>query len=261
MIRSGTYWDLILLIVMSIATYYYMRRAGRGEKLPTIREIPAVEAIYEGVGRSIELNKPVHFAMGASGGQLYSSLVSMTLAALMLLRHTAMCCARLGARLIVHVPGQTESIPLVEGIVRDAYLEEGKPELFRREDLRYYGYSSTSFTQAISDSYASEGVGLNVCVGIWYTDCVMPLGAAAHYGAMNVGGTARWIMAYAFAMMTDYLFLASELYAAGAKVSGNPYMIASVASEDIGKYFTILIIIIGVILMTLGVNMASIFAY
>ena len=261
MIKAGTYWDLLLLILMCASVYYYMRKALAGERLPRIRTIPAVDAIYEGVGRSIELDKPVHFAMGASGGQLYSSLVSMTLAALMILRHTVRLCARLGSRLVVHIPGQTESIPLVEGIVRDAYMEEGKPELLRLEDLRYHGYSSTSFTQAVAGSYARDGVGLNVCVGIWYTDCVMPLEAAKIYGAMNVGGTSRWIMAYAFAMMTDYLLLAEELYAAGAQVSENPVMVSGVASEEIGKYFILLIIVIGVILMAMGVDMASIFAY
>jgi hypothetical protein len=260
MIRSGTYWDLLLLILMIAAVYYYMDKALKGEELPRIRTIPAIEAIYEGVGRSIEMEKPVHFAMGASGGQLHTSLVSMTLAALMILRHTVKLCARLGSRLIIHIPGQTESIPLVEGIARDAYLEEGKPEMLRREDLRYHGYSSTAFTQSVAGSYARDGVGLNVMVGIWYTDCVMPLESSKIYGGLNVGGTARWIMAYAFAMMTDYLLLGEELYAAGASVSDNPVMVSGIASEEIGKYFSLAVLIVGLILMALGVNVGSLLA-
>ncbi len=261
MIKSGTYWDLILLLLMIVSVYYYMDKALKGRQLPRIRTIPAVEAIYEGVGRSIELDKPVHFAMGASGGQLHTSLVSMTLAALMILRHTTRLCARLGSRMIVHIPGQTEAIPLVEGIARDAYLEEGKPEMMRREDLRYHGYSSTSFTQAVAGSYARDGVGLNVMVGIWYTDCVMPLESSKIFGGMNVGGTARWIMAYAFAMMTDYLLLGEELYAAGASVSDNPVMVSGIASEEIGKFVVLLLLIVGLVLAAVGVNMGSIFAY
>jgi len=206
------------------------------------------------------MEKPVHFSMGASGGALHTSLVSMTLAALMILRHTVKLCARLGSRLIIHIPGQTEAIPLVEGIARDAYLEEGKPEMLRREDLRYHGYSSTSFTQAVAGSFARDGVGLNVMVGIWYTDCVMPLESSKIYGGLNVGGTARWIMAYAFAMMTDYLLLGEELYAAGAAVSDNPVMVSGIASEEIGKYFSLVVLVVGLILMALGVDVASILA-
>lgn len=260
MIRTGTYWDFILLLIMIATVYYYMDKALKGKELPRIRTIPAVEAIYEGVGRSIELDKPVHFSMGASGGALHTSLVSMTLAALMILRHTVKLCARLGCRLIVHIPGQTEAIPLVEGIARDAYLEEGKPEMMRRDDLRYHGYASTSFTQAVAGSYAREGVGLNVMVGIWYTDCVMPLEAAKIYGALNVGGTARWIMAYAFAMMTDYLLLGEELYAAGAAVSDNPVMVSGIAAEEIGKWFVLLLLVVGLVLTAVGVNFGSILA-
>ncbi len=250
----------MLLLLMIAAVYYYMDKALKGETLPRIRTIPAVDAIYEGVGRSIEMERPVHFAMGASGGQLHTSLVSMTLAALMILRHTVKLCARLGSRLIIHIPGQTEAIPLVEGIARDAYLEEGKPEMLRREDLRYHGYSSTSFTQAVAGSYARDGVGLNVMVGIWYTDCVMPLESSKIYGGLNVGGTARWIMAYAFAMMTDYLLLGEELYAAGAAVSDNPVMVSGIASEEIGKYFSLVVLFVGLVLMALGLDVASILA-
>lgn len=260
MVKSGTIWDFILLLLMIAAVYFYMDKALKGKELPRIRTIPAVDAIYEGVGRSIEMERPVHFSMGASGGALHTSLVSMTLAALMILRHTVKLCARLGSRLIIHIPGQTEAIPLVEGIARDAYIEEGKPEMFMREDLRYHGYSSTSFTQAVAGSYARDGVGLNVMVGIWYTDCVMPLESAKIYGGLNVGGTARWIMAYAFAMMTDYLLLGEELYAAGAAVSDNPVMVSGIASEEIGKYFSLVILVVGLILMALGVDVASILA-
>lgn len=260
MVKSGTIWDFILLLLMIAAVYFYMDKALKGKELPRIRTIPAVDAIYEGVGRSIEMERPVHFSMGASGGALHTSLVSMTLAALMILRHTVKLCARLGSRLIIHIPGQTEAIPLVEGIARDAYIEEGKPEMFMREDLRYHGYSSTSFTQAVAGSYARDGVGLNVMVGIWYTDCVMPLESSKIYGGLNVGGTARWIMAYAFAMMTDYLLLGEELYAAGAAVSDNPVMVSGIASEEIGKYFSLVILVVGLILMALGVDVASILA-
>jgi hypothetical protein len=88
----------------------------------------------------------------------------------------------------------------------------------------------------------------------------MPLEAAKIYGGLNVGGTARWIMAYAFAMMTDYLLLGEELYAAGAAVSDNPVMVSGIASEEIGKWFVLLLLVVGLVLTAVGVNMGSILA-
>jgi hypothetical protein len=67
-------------------------------------------------------------------------------------------------------------------------------------------------------------------------------------------------MAYAFAMMTDYLLLGEELYAAGAAVSDNPVMVSGIASEEIGKYFSLVVLVVGLILMALGVDVASILA-
>ncbi|RLC73517.1 MAG: hypothetical protein DRI26_00640 [Chloroflexi bacterium] len=256
-IRTGTYLDLILLIVLVVASWYYMNKAIRGEKLPMLRKIPAIDAIVEGVGRSIEQDRPVHYAMGASGGQLYSTLVSMTLAGIAMLRYIAKLCARYGARLIVHMPYQAESIPLIEATAREGYLEEGKPEMFRLEDLRYYGQGSLTWTQGVTSSFAQEGVGLNLEVGIFYSDCPISLEMAKIMGGMNVGGTGRWIMVYAFAMMCDYVFLGEEIYAAGAIVSDNPLMLSGIVIEEVGKYFVFLLLAIGIVLAAIGLDVGT----
>jgi hypothetical protein len=259
-IRTGTYFDLLFLIVLVIASWYYMNKALRGEKLPSLRKIPAIDAISEGVGRSIETKRPVHYAMGASGGQLYSTLVSMTLTSIAFLKYISKLCARLGSRLIVHMPYQAESIPLIETTAREGYLEEGKPEMFRLEDMRYYGQGSLTWSQGITSSFAQEGVGLNLEIGIFYSDCPISLEMAKIMGGMNVGGTGRWIMVYAFAMMCDYVFLGEEIYAAGAVVSENPLMLSGVVIEEVGKIFVFLLLAIGFILAAIGLDVGAFFA-
>jgi hypothetical protein len=153
-IKTGTYLDLLLLIVMIAASYYYYEKTKDPNWKPFIRHIPALDAISEGVGKSVEEDKPVHFAMGASGGQLYSNLVSMTLTALAFLRHITGLCAEYGARLIVHMPYQTESIPIIEGTAREGFAFAGKPEMYRRDDMRYYGRGALTWTQGVTMSYA-----------------------------------------------------------------------------------------------------------
>lgn len=259
--RTGAVWDLILLLVLSATSYYYMNKALKGEELPKIRTLAAIEAMEEGVGRSVEADKPVHFAMGASGGQLYSTLVSMTLTGLAMANYVARLCAKLNARLIVHMPGQAESIPAVEGQVREGYLREGKPEMFIREDMRYYGRQASSWTQGVTASYAEEGVGVNISVGIFYSDCPISLELAKFHGGMNIGGTGRWIMAYAFAMMCDYVLLGEEIYAGAAQVSENPLMLSGIAIEEIGKLFVYGMIALGLVLSVLGVSAATTFGF
>jgi hypothetical protein len=257
-IRTGTYLDLTLLIVLIVAMYYYNKVALEG-KLPSLRKIPALDAITEGVGKSIEENKPVHYAMGASGGQLYTQLVSMTLVALAFLNYISKLCARYEAKLIVHMPYQAESIPLIEAMVRDGYKSEGKPDFFNPDCLRYYGYGALTWTQSVTASYDTEGVGLNLSIGIFYSDCPISLEMAKIKGGLNVGGTGRWIMCYAFAMMCDYVFLGQEIYTAGAMVSENPLMLAGVFVEEVGKYFSYILLAIGFIIAIMGVSAVSAF--
>jgi hypothetical protein len=78
--------DMLLLLVMTAASYYYYEKTKDPNWKPFLRDIPALGAITEGVGKSVEENKPVHYAMGASGGQLYSRLFSMTRGARAFLR-------------------------------------------------------------------------------------------------------------------------------------------------------------------------------
>jgi len=257
-IRTGTYLDLTLLIVLIVAMYYYNKVASEG-KLPSLRKIPALDAITEGVGKSIEENKPVHYAMGASGGQLYTQLVSMTLVALAFLNYISKLCARYEAKLIVHMPYQAESIPLIEAMVRDGYKSEGKPEFFNPDCLRYYGYGALTWTQSVTASYDTEGVGLNLSIGIFYSDCPISLEMAKIKGGLNVGGTGRWIMCYAFAMMCDYVFLGQEIYTAGAMISENPLMLAGVFVEEVGKYYSYILLVIGFVIATMGISAVSAF--
>ena len=257
-LADGTLQPLILLAVLTAATYVYNKKAYAGEiKADQLREIPAIAAITEGVGKSVEENKPVHDAMGASGGQLYSQLVSMTLVALAFLNYIAKLCAKYEAQLIVHMPYQAESIPLIEAMVREGYKFEGKQEAFQPSCLRYYGQGALSWTQAVTASYDQEGVGLNLSIGIFYSDCPISLEMAKIKGGMNVGGTGRWIMVYAFAMMCDYVFLGQEIYVAGAIISENPLMLAGVWIEDLGKFYSLLLLGVGLIVGLLGVSAAA----
>ena len=238
-VQTGRWLDLLFFIVILASTYYFIDRAGKGKSLPKIRAIPAIEAIEEGVDRAVETDKLVHFASGASGGQLSSQYLAQTLASLECLKYTAQLCARKGAKLSVTCPTRPESLPLIEAVVRDAYRAEGKPEAFNRDMIKFYGSNFCAYCQGVSGYLAREGCAANINIGAWHTDCLVILGAAKDYGAINIGGTARWIMMYAFGMFADYMLVSGEIFAAGALVSANPVMKSGVAAEDIGKFVSI----------------------
>lgn len=251
--------DLWFLVFMWAAVIYYIYRIGKGAALPKIRTLAAIEAIKEGVGRAVEIRKPVHWSFGSSGAYITTSAASETLAGLGVMGFTASLCARLGARFIFHMPATPESLPLLEGTVLEAYSREGKLEEFdRKRDLRYYGGGMMVYTAAMTQSFMIEGVAMKIMMGQQPTCMYVALEAAKLQGAIVIGGTARWTAMYPFVLTCDYLFIGEEVFAAGAVTTGNPYMIGSLASEELGKYVSLAILAVGIILYLVGVNFANI---
>ena len=74
-------------------------------------------------------------------------------------------------------------------------------------------------------------------------------------------GHVERVMAYAFAMMCDYVLLGEEIYAGAAQVSENPLMLSGIAIEEIGKAFVYGMIALGFILSVLGVSAATTFGF
>jgi len=258
--KTGRMWDLAIFIVFFALTVYYLDRASKGKPLPKIRSIAALEAIREGVGRGVEIRKPVHYSFGPTGAVVSGADVSQTVASLGILQYTAGLCARLGARLIFHLPNQPFAIPLLEGAVDEAYLQEGRTEAFdKQRDLRFYGTGSMVFASAMASSFMDDGVALNILVGRQTTIIYPALEAAKIQGAINIGGTARWTAMYIFALTCDYIFIGEEIYAAGAKVTDNPYMTASIAAEENMKYIFLAILILGLILTAVGLDIPALF--
>jgi len=56
---------------------------------------------------------------------------------------------------------------------------------------------------------------------------------------------------YSFVLTCDYLFIGEECYAAGAKVTRNPFMIASLATEEITKILCLALLFVGALLMAI----------
>lgn len=254
-IKSGRINDLLLFIFMLSGLFYYLRRVSQAKPLPSIRSIPAIEAIREGVGRAVEIRKPVHWSFGSGGLTITGERTGETLANLGVLAYTAGLCAQLGARFIFHLPAVPAAIPLLEGTVLEAYAKEGKmDEIDRRRDFRYYGGGMMIYAAAMTESFMREGVALKIMMGPQPTCQYVTLEAAKIQGGMVIGGTARWTAMYSFVLTCDYLFIGEECYAAGAKVTGNPFMVSSIATEEWGKVLTLALLFLGLVLQALGID-------
>jgi hypothetical protein len=252
--QSGHISSLIFLIIFITATMYFSWLGKRG-KYWSIRKITAIDAISEQIGRAVEMDKPVYWSPGDEA-DLVGTYAQEVIASLAILSYVAELCAKNGAKLIVSIGGKSgkasEIYPIVEEIVRSAYLMEGKPEEFKSENVRYVADRIPWAFSTIGWMYR-EGAAAGIWIGPWAGSYLPVAGTAARLGAIQIGGTARIlphipIMACVF----DYLIIGEEIFAAGAQISKDPITISYIAVHDLGKYIGVALIIIGTILLSLG---------
>jgi hypothetical protein len=245
MIQAGKEVAVGFGILVAIVTVYYFYSKA---KIPTPR-FAAVDAIIEGVDRAVEMGKPVHYT-GGDRQELTGVRAPMAVASFGGLAYTAALCAEKGARIIVTGPTTAEAMPIFQRIVYDQYRLKGKADKYDIRDIRFYGPGG--YSAGCLDTFAAEGVACNIMIGGTSGDALVVQDAARRMGAMCIGGTGRWIMQYAFAVLADYMLIASEIYAAAAAMSGDERQIATIRSEDLIKVVIVALLIVGALLSLAG---------
>lgn len=249
-IEQGRITELIFFILSAVIVWYHVLSASRGKLYP-LRMLPQVQAISEGIDRSIELGRPV-FATPGNLAYLSGLYAPMTINGMNIVRYTARLCVRKGARILLPVPFNPEAQPLIEGIFRQVTVEEGKPEAFNRDDIRYYGGSEIAFMVGSGADVMAYQPGLCIMVGATSSAEIYMAGAALTVGAMVIGGTPRYVHQATWACMADYPLFCDDIYAAGALCSEDNEVMASIVGGDIVKLIIMAGIVVFMILAAAG---------
>ena len=231
-LKAGVINDFLWLALLTGALLYYFKRVDEGKPVPQIRTLPALLAIEEGVGRCEEMGRPVHYCPGHIG-RLSGEFGPAILASLNIMKYTIGLCVDLDVPIHITIPYHPEIIPLVESIYEETCRELGKPEMY--DPSHVYFLSGAAGRAAMIGLVVKENVALNIETGPFYTE-IATHAVARDIGAINIGGTTRWVAMYGQAIVCDYLTITEEIFAMGAKASKDQSMISSIAAEDIGKF-------------------------
>lgn len=244
----------LILLILLVAGYVFMEQARLGRSFP-VRKIPAFDAIEEAIARSVEMGRPVHTTFGF--GSISSSMAPQYVAGLGVLAHVARLCGKYGARLIATL-GVPEVIATTEEIVREGYYSAGRPELFDPAyNVRYLTDQQFAYASAVQATIVRENVGANIVVGPFYAESLIFMEAGNMVGAFQIAGTARETQIPFFVLVADYSFIGEEIFAAGALASGDRETLASIRAQDIGKFISIVLIVLGVIALLTGFKLAD----
>jgi hypothetical protein len=251
-LAAGRITELVFLIMFAAAIVYAMYSAKHG-KLPTIRRLPALDTLDEVVGRATEMGRPLLYS---TGGNLTDVETPQTIAAFTILDYVAHKSAKMGSKVLV-APRFALHIPIVTGVLQDAYLAEGKPELFKPEMVQYFSDQQFAFGQGVMGLIARERPASLVMVGAWWGESLLFLEAASIYGVMALGGTANTHQIPFIVLCTSSCLIGEEIFAAGAYLSKDPVSVGTVAAGDIARYVILALLVIGSILMTAGVRVLA----
>ena len=235
LIASLLYCAIVLL------TIYFARR---GEMY--IRPIPGLEAVNDAIGRATEMGRPILYISGLSGISDIATIASM-----LILGHLSKRTAAYETPIIV--PCNDPLVLVAEReIVHQAYIEAGKPDAYKPENIFYVTDSQFGYAAAVDGIMMREKPAANFFMGMFYAESLILAETGNRTGAIQIAGTDADTQLPFFITACDYTLMGEELYAAGAYLSRNPLLVAQLKGQDFGKVLLAAALLIGATLVTLG---------
>jgi hypothetical protein len=237
--------NLFLTLLFGAIVFYAINVAKQREIF--LRRIPGLDAVDEAIGRSTELGKPILYLTGA-----HDMSDPSTIAAAVILGRVAKRAAGYETDLLVpHRDPITMAI--CQEITKQAYLEAGKPDLFKEDANFFITTDQFSYTAAVDGIMLRKKPAANFFMGAYFAESLLLTETGASTGAIQIAGTDSDHQLPFFVTTCDYTLIGEELYAASAYLSREPIQVGTLRGQDIGKALILGVLAVGTLLATAGV--------
>lgn len=212
-----------------------------------LRRIPGLDAVDEAIGRATELGKPILYLTGAH--DLHDP---STIAAAVILGKVAKRAALYETELMVP-HREPITMAVCQEITKQAYLEAGKPDLFKEDANFFITADQFSYTAAVDGIMLRKQPAANFFMGHYFAESLLLTETGASTGAIQIAGTDADHQLPFFVTTCDYTLIGEELYAASAYLSKESVQIGTLRGQDIGKAVILAALAMGTVLATVGV--------
>ena len=236
---------LVFAIYYSAVCILWIRKANGEGSLPTLRSISGLDALDEAIGRATEMGRPVLFNMAGGG--------SSGMAAQAILGYTATRTARYDTRMMT-VTRNERMIPMAESTLREAYTAADKPDSPTIKDVRFLSSDQFTFATGVVGLLHREQCAAHLIFGDYYAESLILAEGGCDIGAIQVAGTTNNIQTPFFIACCDYTLLAEEIYVASAYLTKDRTRIATIVTQEYGKIFFFVLIVLGTLLNTFGIS-------
>jgi hypothetical protein len=167
------------------------------------------------------------------------------------LSYVASACAKYDTDLIV-TNRNSAIYPITEGIVRQAYIELGKPDAYKPDNVRFISEEQFGYTSGTTAIMLREKPAANLLIGAWWAEILVLAEMGNMQGSIQIAGTANTPQIPFMVAACDYSLIGEELYAASAYLSKDPILMGNLIAVDWGKMVCIGVIGLGALLVTFG---------
>ncbi len=228
-------WSMATILLV----YLMITRAKQGQKIPEIRKIGGIDAFAEAVGRATEMGKPVHMTdystdLGSDSTFAYWSFLA----------YIAKMCASYDTRFVVTDANYLVNVVNQE-IVKQSYLEAGKPDSFNADDVRFIAGSQFAWAMGVAGFIGREKPAAQFLVGYFYAESLILAEAGNLVGAIQVAAASSPAQVPFFVAACDYTMIGEELYAGAAYISKDPVITGTVVAQDLMRLVLYAIILLG----------------
>lgn len=234
---------ILILFLGLVAVYLQLALRGKGL---FIRRIAGLDAMEEAVGRATEMGKPVLYVPGIDDANNIQTIYSMAI-----LNSVAKMVARYDTELIVPIC-KAFVVPLAEETVRAGYLDQGRPDGFRPDNVRFLSDEQFAFTAAVNGIMLRERPAANIFLGSFFAESLMLAETGFTTGAIQIAGTANIHQLPFFVVACDYTMIGEEFFATSAYLSREPMLVGTLKASDAMKVIIIVFLILGTILASAG---------
>ena len=246
-VRSRGQWfdqrklaTLLLTCLFCLAVIILIQVARRGRSF-YIRPIPGLSAVDEAIGRATEMGRPILFVSG-----LGTSGDVATLAAFTLLGRVARKTAEYQTQVLV--PCYDPIVMTIsQEIVKSSFIDAGRPDLYRAEDVFFVTQDQFSYTAAVNGIMLRERPATNFYIGKFYAESLVLAETGNLAGSIQIAGTDEMTQIPFFVAACDYTLIGEELYASSAYLSQEPPLLGTLKAQDYGKAVAVAIVLFGTV--------------
>lgn len=240
-------WILVFIVTFTALTLVFIQLARSGRKM-FIRNISALDAVEESVGRATEMGRPIFFIAGLQG--LDSPA---TIAAINIFESIASEAIQDQTRVVA--PSYDPIVMnVMQSSLKEVCIAAGRPDMYSEDDVFFVNDRQFAYVAAVDGMIARDKPATVFLQGYFYAEALILAEVAHSIGAIQIAGTSSDTQLPFFIAACDYTLIGEELFAAGAYIKKDALQLGTLKAQDLVKLLLFGLMVLGGFLVVLDIN-------